>query len=224
MYNRSWCLYNAYKSVTFVRNDRQYKFDVYTPVEDKDFDGTYGAVGITDGYIPSDHSNLLLKRERESKFPLDRVLQAIMELDIKKSKVSIRNDRKIILNEIAGQSVDEPILNDHIKYDEFNNLLKSIFLAPMIERMKKDVKDKTVAILKSLLPNNIHIELKNNSELDHANYQNMININLPSTVEEVRIFFQGRYHVDGKKVQELENYKGLPRESVNTPNTPLGKR
>jgi hypothetical protein len=99
----------------------------------------------------------------------------------------------------------------------------------MIERIKKDVKDKTVvhrclAILESLRPNNIHIELKNNSELDDANYQNIININLPSTVEEVRIFFQGRYHVDGKKVQELENYKGLPRESVNTPNTPLGKR
>ena len=198
IYSRSWCLYEAYKSVTFVRNDKEYKFDVYTPVEDKDIDGTYGAVGITDGYITSDHSNLLLKKERESKFPLDRVLKFIMELDIKKSKATVENDRKIILNNITGQSVEEPILDNHIKYEEFNNVVKSLFLAPMMERIQKD-KDKTdvdrcLAIINSIRSRKKYIYLSNNSELDDANTQN----------------------VDGKKVQELENYKGLPTESVNS--------
>jgi hypothetical protein len=199
-------------------------------VEDKDFDGTYGAVGITDGYIPSDHGDLNLKKERESKFPLDRVLKFIMELDIKKSKTTVEEDRKFILNKITGQSVEEElILDNHFKYEEFNNVLKSLFLAPMMERIEKDVKNKTdvdrcLAIMKSIRPINIYIKASNNSVLDDANSQKIINMKLPSTVEEVRTFFQGRYHVDGKKVQELENYKGLPRESVNTPNTPLGKR
>ena len=108
MYTRLWCLYEAYKSMNFVRNDREYKFDVYTPVDDKDSDGTsYGAVGITDGYIPSDHGTSLLKTERESKFPLDRVLKIIMELDIKKSLITVEQDRKFILNSIAGQSIEE---------------------------------------------------------------------------------------------------------------------
>jgi hypothetical protein len=199
-------------------------------VEDEDVDVMYGAVEITDGYIPSDHDNLLLKRERESKFPLDRVLKVI-ELDIKQTQqcvTSVVEDRKFILNTIAGQSVEEPILDNHTKYEEFNDVLKSLFLAPMMERIKNDVKDKTVvdrclAILKSLRPNNYDIKLNNNSELDDANYQKIININLPSKVQEVRTIFHGRYHVDGKEVKELENYKGLPTESVNTPNTSIGK-
>ena len=107
--------------------------------------------------------------------------------------------------------------------------MKSLFLAPMMERIEKDVKNKTdvdrcLAIMNSIRPSNIYIKASNNSVLDDANSQKIINMKLPSTVEEVRTFFQGRYHVDGKKVQELENYKGLPRESVNTPNTPIGKR
>lgn len=220
IYNRLWCLYEAYKFVIDVRNDKEYKFDVYTPVEDKDFDGTYGAVGITDGYIPSDHDNLFLKTERESKFPLDRVLQAIIKLDINHSLISDEEDRKFILNTIAGQSVEKPILDNHKKYEEFNHVFKSLFLAPMMERIKKDVKDKTVvdgysAILNSLRPRNIHIKLNNNSELDDAYYQKIVNINLPSTIEEFRIFFHGRYHVDGKEVKELENYTPIGRCFLN---------
>jgi hypothetical protein len=37
-------------------------------------------------------------------------------------------------------------------------------------------------------------------------------------------FFQGRNHVDGKDVNELDNYEGLPTEYVGTSNTPIGKR
>ena len=228
MYNRLWCLYEAYTSVTFVRNDKEYKFDVYTPLEDKDIDGTYGAVGITDGYIPSDHCDSNLKKERETNFPLDRVLlQAIMNLDIKLSLTSNEEDRKFILNNIAGQSVEEPILDNDIKYEGFNNVVKSLFLAPMMERIQKD-KDKTdvdrcLAIMNSIRPRKKYIYLSNNSGLDDAYTQKIFNMKLPSTIEEVRIFFQGRYHVDGKKVQELENYKGLPTESVNSPNTSIGK-
>jgi hypothetical protein len=196
-------------------------------VEDEDVDVMYGAVEITDGYIPSDYDKLLLKRERESKFPLDRVLKVI-ELDFQQTQQSVTSkeeDRKFILNTIAGQSVEEPILDNHIKYEEFNNVLKGLLLAPMMERIKKDkdtiIVDRCLAILNSLRPNHIYIKLNSNSELDDN--EKIININLPSTIEEFRIFIHGRYHVDGKEVKELKNYKGLPTESVNTPNTSIGK-
>ena len=218
VYNRLWCLYEAYKSTIDVAKNREHKFDVYTAVKDKDVDRRYGAVGITDGYIPSDHGNSLLKTERELKFPLDRVLEHhIIRLDIKKSVTTVEEDRKYILNKIAGQSIDE-----------FNNVLKSVLLAPMMERIKKEVQNKATVdccleILKSLRPGIIDIKLNNNSVLDDVNYQKIKNINLPSTIEEVRIIFQGRYHVDGNEVKELENYKGLPTESVDIPNTSIGK-
>ncbi len=127
VYSRIWCIFELFKSV--MGDNINYEFDVYT-----ERDGGSGAVGITHGYIPSDGNNPFVKTERESEFLLDRILQSI-NVDVKQAKASLETDRKLILNTISGRSIDDPVVDDHDKYDELNNILRGIFVAPALDRI-----------------------------------------------------------------------------------------
>ena len=132
VYSRIWCIFELFKSV--MGDNSNYEFDVYTEI---DTDGDIGAVGITHGYIRSDGNNPFVKTERESKFPLDRILQSI-NVDVKQAKASLETDRKLILNTISGRSIDDPVVDNHDKYDELNNILRGIFVAPALEKIIKE--------------------------------------------------------------------------------------
>ena len=123
VYSRIWCIFELFKSVMNGDNSN-YEFDVYTEIE---IDGDSGAVGITHSYIPSDYESSYYKMLRESKFPLDRILQAI-NVDVKQAQASVESDRKFILNTITGLSVDDAVMDDHANYDELNNILRGIFV------------------------------------------------------------------------------------------------
>jgi hypothetical protein len=107
VYSRIWCIFELFKSVMDYNSN--YELDVYTEI-----DGDR-AVGITHGYIPSDlkyNKKSFKKKRRESKFPLDRILQAT-NVDVKQAQASIESDRRIILNTITGRSVDDEVLESH---------------------------------------------------------------------------------------------------------------
>ena len=131
IYNRIWCIFELFKSV--MGDNSNYEFDVYTEI-----DGDRGAVGITHGLIPSDEGESFNKQYRESKFPLDRILQAT-KVDVKHAQASVESDRRIILNTITGQPVDDDVVDNHAKYDELNNVLRGIFVTPALERIIKDM-------------------------------------------------------------------------------------
>jgi hypothetical protein len=127
VYSRIWCIFELFKSM--MGDNSNYEFDIYTEI-----DGDKGAVGITHGYIRSDHGHSHTKKHRESTFPLDRILQST-NVDIKQAQASVESDRKFILNTITGLSLDDAVVNDHDKYDELNNILWGIFVAPALERI-----------------------------------------------------------------------------------------
>ena len=131
VYSRIWCIFELFKSV--MGGNSNYEFDVYTEIDgDK-------AVGITHGCTSRD-KNSSAKKSRESKFPLDRILQAT-NVDIKHAQASVESDRRFILNTITGQSVDDVVMDDHTNYDELNNILRGIFVTSALERIiqEKDV-------------------------------------------------------------------------------------
>jgi hypothetical protein len=130
VYSRIWCIFELFKSVK--DNNSNYEFDVYTEI-----DRDRGAVGINHGFIPSDYIESYLRKRRESKFPLDRILLAT-NVDVKQAKASVESDRKLILNTITGRSVDDAVVDNHDKYDELNNILRGIFVAPALERIIKE--------------------------------------------------------------------------------------
>jgi hypothetical protein len=145
-----------------------YEFDVYTETE---IDGDRGgAVGITHGYIPSDSGSSYYKMLRESKFPLDRILQAT-DVDIKHAQASVESDRRFILNSITGQSVDDTVMDDHANYDELNNILRGIFVLPALQRIIKE-KDgvnsitRCLEIVKASNARIIDLDLKDCSQFD----------------------------------------------------------
>jgi len=116
-----------------------YEFDIYTEI-DRDI----GAVGITHAYSSSDHGNPSVKKRRESKFPLDRILQAT-NVDVKQAEASVESDRTFILNTITGRSVDDQVVDDyHDKYVELNNIMRGIFVAPVLERIIKEKDEDTI--------------------------------------------------------------------------------
>ena len=130
VYSRIWCIFELFKSM--IGDNSNYEFDIYTEI-----DRDRGAAGITHGYIPEDRTIEVYKKQRQSKFPLDRILQAT-NVDVQHAKASVESDRTFILNTITGRSVDDAVVDDHDKYDELNNTLRGIFVAPALERIIKE--------------------------------------------------------------------------------------
>jgi len=138
-------------------------FDVYTEI-----DGDR-AIGITHGYIPSYYGNRLIKKLRESKFPLERIIKAI-NVDVKQAKASVESDRRFLLNTIIGRSVDDVVVDDHDKYDELNYILRGIFVVPALERIIKEMDVDTITrcldIVKASNARMIDLDLEDCSRFD----------------------------------------------------------
>jgi len=140
-----------------------FEFDVYTEIDgDK-------AVGITHGFIPSDIEDSYSKKLRETEFPLDRVLQAI-NVDIKQAQASVESDRKFILNTITGRSEDDSVPDNHRNYNELNNILRGIFVAPALQRIIEwrdvDTITRCLDIVKSSNARMIDLDLRYCSRFD----------------------------------------------------------
>ena len=189
VYSRIWCIFELFKSVMNGDNSN-YEFDVYTEIE---IDGDSGAVGITHSYIPSDNGDSYYKMLRESKFPLDRILQAT-NVDVKQAQASVESDRKFILNTITGLSVDDAVMDDHANYDELNNILRGIFVIPALERIIKETDVHTITrcleIVKTSNARIIDLSLKDCSRFDDELLIKLVD-SLPSTLTEFRLWSKG---------------------------------
>jgi cell division protein ZapA (FtsZ GTPase activity inhibitor) len=106
---------------------------------------------------------------RESKFPLDRILQAT-DVDIKQAEASVESDRRFILNSITGQSKDDAVMDDHANYDELNNILRGIFVLPALERIIKETNINSITrcleIVKASNARIIDLDLRHCSRFD----------------------------------------------------------
>ena len=187
VYSRIWSFFDVFKSVMGGNSD--YEFDVYTEI-----DGGR-AVGITHGFIPRDgHPDTpityYIKKERESKFPLDRILQAT-NVDVKQAQASVESDRKFILNSITGRSVDDAVVDDHSKYDELNNILRGIFVTPGLDRIIKEKDVDTVTrcleIVKASNIRMIYLDLKDCSRFDDDVLMKLAD-SLPPTLTEFSLW------------------------------------
>ena len=161
VYSRIWCIFELFKSV--IDDNINTAFDVYTEI-----DGDR-AIGITHGYIPSYYGNRLIKKLRESKFPLERIIKAI-NVDVKQAQASVESDRRFLLNTIIGRSVDDVVVDDHDKYDELNNILRGIFVVPALERIIKEMDVDTITrcldIVKASNARMIDLDLEDCSRFD----------------------------------------------------------
>ena len=187
VYSRIWCIFELFKSVMGGNSD--YEFDVYTEI-----DGDRGAVGITHGYIPGDNGDSYYKMLRESKFPLDRILQAT-DVDIKQAQASVESDRRFILNSITGQSVDDTVMDDHGNYDELNNILRGIFVTPALQRIIKETDGvnsitRCLEIVKASNARIIDLTLKDYSRFDDDMLIKLAD-SLPPTLTEFRLWSKG---------------------------------
>jgi len=190
VYSRIWSLFEIFKTV--MGGNSKYEFDVYTEI-----DGDR-AVGITHGLIPSDgHPDALIstymKKQRESKFPLDRILQAT-NVDVKQAQVSVESERKFILNSITGRSVDDAVVDDHDKYDELNNILRGIFVAPGLDRIIKEKDVDTITrcleIVKASNVRMIYLDLEDCSRFDDDVLMKLTD-SLPPTLTEFSLWSIG---------------------------------
>ena len=141
-------MYEVYKSV--MDDNSNYEFDVYTAIN------RFRAAGITHGYISKDNQfgadgKSYQKKVRQSRFPLDRILQSIT-VDVKKAEASVESDRQFILNTITGRAVDDVVLDDDTNYDQLNDILRGVFVTPVLDRIIKYIDFQTItrclAILK----------------------------------------------------------------------------
>ena len=190
VYSRIWSFFEIFKSVMGGNSD--YEFDVYTEI-----DGDR-AVGITHGLIPSDgHPDALIstymKKQRESEFPLDRILQAT-NVDVKQAQAPKESDRKFILNSITGRSVDDAVVDDHDKYDKLNSILRGIFVAPGLERIIKEKDVDTITrcleIVKASNVRMIYLELNDCSRFDDDVLMKLAD-SLPPTLSEFSLWSIG---------------------------------
>jgi len=161
VYSRIWCIFELFKSV--MGDNINTAFDVYTEI-----DGDR-AIGITHGYIPSYYGNRLIKKLRESKFPLERIIKAI-NVDVKQAQASVESDHRFLLNTIIGRSVDDVVVDDHDNYDELNNILRGIFVVPALERIIKEMDVDTITrcldIVKASNARMIDLDLEDCSRFD----------------------------------------------------------
>ena len=186
VYSRIWCIFELFKSV--MGDNSNYEFDIYT-----DIDRDRRAVGITHGYSLSDDGSPRLKKNRESKFPLDRILLAT-NVDIKQAQASVESDRKLILNTITGRSVDVPVVDDHDKYDELNNILRGFFVTPALQRIIKEMDVDTITrcleIVKASNARIIHLDLEVCSRFDDVILIRLAD-SLPLTLTEFSLWSRG---------------------------------
>ena len=202
IYTRIWCIYELYKSV--MENDRKYEFDIYTKIDDDDNNNNNNdnnnnkAVGITHGYLLSDKKRgddikSYTKKQRESKYPLDNILQSI-NVDIKDAESSIESDRNYILNIITGQSKSKKICNQHNNYDTLNDILRGIFITPVIDRIikEKDINiiNQCLYILKLSNSKIINIDVRDCIKFDNTLLTNLID-NLPLQIIDFTLMFHG---------------------------------
>ena len=82
-------------------------------------------------------SGWLAKSEREQGFPIEVVREALKKISVVNAEASKKEDKKHILNSIAGREgsgLDLEPLATHPQYDEVDQTLKSIFAEAAIRK------------------------------------------------------------------------------------------
>ena len=121
---------------------------------DSDFDSAFdsdGAQVLTGGLAPAEQgmeakrqknngfgkSGWLAKSKREEGFPIEVVREALKKISVVNAEASKKEDKKHILNSIAGREgsgLDLEPLATHPQYDEVDQTLKSIFAEAAIRK------------------------------------------------------------------------------------------
>ncbi len=106
----------------------------------------------------------------------------------------MESDRTFILNTIAGQSVDDAVLDGHAHYDKLNNVLRGIFVAPALERIIKEKDVSTITqcldIVKASNTSIIDLDLKDCSTFDDDILTKLAD-SLPLTLTELKLVSTG---------------------------------
>ncbi|CAK9041618.1 E3 ubiquitin-protein ligase TRIM71 [Durusdinium trenchii] len=130
-YTRIWCIYETYISTleqASHTHGERYLFDIYTN-ENPD---AREAVGITDGLAAIDGTGpkqARRKRHREWRFPFE-LIQKALDIRVEKAFASQEEDRRMILNSIAGlEELTLPPAEVHEGYNLLNNVLHGRFSA-----------------------------------------------------------------------------------------------
>jgi len=192
IYTRIWCIYELYKSV--MENDRKCEFDIYTETDSNE------AVGITHGFLSSDYKRgddikSFVKKIRESKYPIDRILKSI-NVNVKDAESSIESDRKYIFNIISGKSKSTyKICDEDTNCENLNNILRGIFITPIIDRIikEKDINiiNQCIHILKLSNSRIINIDVRDCKKFDDSLLHDLIE-NLPfKTIIDLTLMLHG---------------------------------
>jgi hypothetical protein len=177
-----------------MENDRKCEFDIYTETDSNE------AVGITHGFLSSDYKRgddikSYIKKIRESKYPIDRILKSI-NVNIKDAESSIESDRKYILNIISGKSKSTyKICDEESNCENLNNILRGIFITPIIDRIikEKDISiiNQCIHILKLSNSRIINIDVRDCKKFDDSILHDLIE-NLPyKTIIDLTLMLHG---------------------------------
>jgi len=198
-----WSLMDIFLAVERKKNDEKmnkvgkgsnYKLDFYTSFVDDN--NSLVTVGLTDDFIRSDLHSLVKKREREMKFPLDLIEKAF-DVDVKIADYA--NNKfieRFVKNAITGIPRNDPPAINHPSYDEFNLVLKGIFVSSSLDRLIKkhasflDDLDKFLEALKSCKPSKISMDLSHCSNWNVGLAKRLFE-SLPSTVRNIYINLTG---------------------------------
>lgn len=129
-FTRVWCMFELFASIgwpNILRQRSGYLNDTYTACGE---DGS--VVGITDGYLLHDMDTFgslssVKKHSREKRFPLSIIHQALALITVQAAQATRMEDKRMLLNSIAGVSDPLHLYDDppkyHPLYNEINDLL-----------------------------------------------------------------------------------------------------
>jgi len=181
-----WSLMDIYLAVQRKKEDSAYKLDFYTTLNEF-------AVGLTDGLIYNDFNSLVKKSAREEKFPL-QIIKEAFKVDVKTANYDKDEDiKRFVMNAIAGKLRNIKLIEDDVKYDDFNKILGGIFVSSSLDRLLRETPNGVelqnyLQALKSYAPTSISLDLSNRTH-HLISKECMIDVfeSLPSSIQRVHI-------------------------------------
>lgn len=179
---------DIYLAVQRKKEDSAYKLDFYTTQNEF-------AVGLTDGLIYNDFNSLVKKSAREEKFPL-QIIKEAFKVDVKTANYDNDEDiKRFVMNAIAGKLRNIKLIENDVKYDDFNKILGGLFVSSSLDRLLRENPNGVdlqnyLQALKSYAPTSISLDLSKECMTHHLiSKECMIDVfeSLPSSIQRVHI-------------------------------------
>jgi len=147
VFTRAWCTLELFMTFNAKKNDEddadvknrgvwgvytahEHTYKQYRSEYNNDYSEERAAVGIVSGGAPYENSSYDTSL-RERYFPME-LIQMSRGIDIKSAEASKEDDRKRILNAIAGiDNLEADPHTDHVNYTKLNDAVKGAFAASM---------------------------------------------------------------------------------------------